>query len=178
MNKTPAEYLTSVLQPLYDDLKVLDQPSDAVTWSYPTLFDLCIDQFEDEGAGNSTLAGGWMFLRSDVTTNNDRIISSFQKVIIANGGCHVWNTGLRIPKSQWNDTGTHLAFRNASDFEIPHLLLAYKVPSEVKQKTQRLSIDAIDAGYLGAGPGVAGYVNENDSLEPDWQIPFLSKRGV
>jgi hypothetical protein len=175
-NKSSAE-LTAIIQPLYDDLKSLGLPYDAVTKSYPTLFDLYIDLFDDEAAGNSALTGGWMFSQSDVATNNDGIISSLRNVV-NNGGFmigHMWNAGHAIPSAKWNDTATHPAFRNASNKLITTIPLAGNAPLTEKTKAQDLLTNVIDTGLKEAGKFGAAYVNEADPFQPNWQEHFWGR---
>ena len=159
--KNSAE-LTAVVQPLYDNLQAIGLKYDAVTKEYPTFFDLYIDMFDDEQAGGSSLAGGWMFPHQDVTANNDGIVAGLRNVFESGGIIigHMWDAGHGIPVEEWNDTSTHPRFRNASDFVITSLSIAGNASATERLVAQRKLTYGFDEPLRRAAPNGVAYVNE------------------
>ncbi|KAB5545730.1 hypothetical protein GE09DRAFT_217595 [Coniochaeta sp. 2T2.1] len=166
--------LAAIVQPLYDDLKAIGLKYDAVTKEYPTFFDLYIDMFDDEQAGGSSLAGGWMFPHQDVATNNDAIVAGLRNVFESGGVVigHMWDAGHGVPAGEWNNTSTNPRFRNASDFVITSLSIAGNAPAAERAAAQRKLTFGLDEPLRRAAPHGAAYVNENDPFQPNWQEHF------
>jgi hypothetical protein len=160
-NKTAAE-LTAIVQPWYDDMHALGLKYDVVTKQYATFFDLYIDMFEDEQAGNSALAGGWMFVQEDVAANNDAIVAGLRNVFESGSFIlgHIWDAGHGVPESKWNETSTHPRFRRASDSVITSFGISGNAPAAERAAAQRKLTYNIDRPLKEAGPNGAAYVNE------------------
>ncbi|KAJ9139009.1 FAD-binding domain-containing protein [Coniochaeta hoffmannii] len=172
-NKSSGE-VTAIIQPFYSDLATMGLKYDVVTKSYPTFFDLYIDMFEDEQAGNSALAGGWMFPHEDVASNNDEIVAGLRNIFDSGGFVigHMWNAGSGIDPSRWNDTSTNPRFRDASDFVITSLPIAGNAPAAERAAAQQKLTFGLDEPLRKAAPHGASYVNENDPFQPNWQEHF------
>jgi len=160
-NKSSGE-VTAIIQPFYSDLATMGLKYDVVTKSYPTFFDLYIDMFEDEQAGNSALAGGWMFPHEDVASNNDEIVAGLRNIFDSGGFVigHMWNAGSGIDPSRWNDTSTNPRFRDASDFVITSLPIAGNAPAAERAAAQQKLTFGLDEPLRKAAPHGASYVNE------------------
>jgi hypothetical protein len=157
-----ASEMDAIFAPFYADLKAMGLKYDAVTTQYTTFYDLYIDLFEDEVAGNSALTGGWMFGQQDVASNNDGIISAFRNVLDKGSFLvgHIWNAGHGVPSSDWNKTAMNPRFRSASDKVITIVPLAGNAPLADKAAAQKKLTFDIDDGLRKAGPNGAAYVNE------------------
>lgn len=71
INQTTAQ-LDAILTPLFTDLTTLGLPYSTTTKTFPTLHDLYLDLFQDEGAGSSAITGGWAYAHADVAGQQRR----------------------------------------------------------------------------------------------------------
>jgi hypothetical protein len=176
INKTTTQ-LQSILQPMLDELDAAGIPYDFETKAYPTFYDLYIDLFEPENAGDSALTGGWMFNHHDVATNNDAIIDAFKTVAAPRSDLfgiligHIFNPGYGMPQA---NSATHPAWRNASDFVIT--VLPVPVGSSLAQKAdlQDVLTNVMDAALRDASTSGCTYVNEvsrDSSSSPQSHCP-------
>ncbi|KAK3326009.1 hypothetical protein B0H66DRAFT_145406 [Apodospora peruviana] len=173
IGKTPAQ-LQAVLKPLFDDLDAMGIKYDTSTKSFKTFFDLYIDMFEGEAAGNSALTGGWTASRTDVAKNNAGIISAYQNVL--NNGAfivgHMWNAGAGVPAAEWNNSAVNPRFRDASDKVITIVPIGGNAPLADKAAAQQKLTYVVDGGLRAAAPNGAAYINEADPFQPNWQEAF------
>lgn len=157
-----AKALTAIVQPLLDEWEAMGLSYASSAKDYSTLFDLYIDLFEDEAAGNSALTGGWMFTHADVEANNDAITdalrNSYESGAVMVG--HMLDAGHGVPSARWGDVATHPRFRNASDLIITVLPLSGDASLAEKAAAQDKLTNVIDEGLRKAGPNGATYVNE------------------
>lgn len=162
IGKTAAE-LQAVLQPFLDELVANGVPFDFEVKSFPTFYDLYIDQFEPEAAGSSALTGGWMFNHEDVATNNDGIIQAFKTVLSPGPGLfgfmigHLFNPGHGAPQS---NSATHLAWRNATDFVITALPVPVGSSLTEKAALQNVLTNTMDEALRQVSTSGCTYVNE------------------
>ena len=175
VGKSAAE-LDALVQPLLDDLKAKDIPYDSRTEEFDTFFELYLDLFEDEPAGQSSLTGGWAFSHQDVADNNDGIVEAFKTSLsprddLAGAGFvigHLWKTadvGAAV-------TAMNPRFRNVSSKVITALAVPPDATWAQKQDLQHVLADVQDAALRKAGPGGCAYVNEADPYQEDWQGRF------
>lgn len=175
VGKSAAE-LDALVQPLLDELEAQDIPYDSETKEFDTFFDLYLDLFEDEPAGQSSLTGGWAFSHQDVADNNDGIIEAFKTSLaprddLAGAGFvigHLWKPA---------DLGTAATamnprFRNVSSKVITALAVPADATWAQKQDLQHVLTDIQDAALRAAGPGGCAYINEADPYQEDWQGRF------
>ncbi|KAI0158008.1 FAD-binding domain-containing protein [Hypoxylon sp. FL1284] len=175
-NKSAAD-VVSVIQPLLDEFKSNGVPYSAFGNDYPTLFDLYIDLFEDEGAGTSALTGGWMFAHQDVEENNDAIVEAFRTVTSPRDDLkgqgfiigHLWDAGHSTPIS---NSATNPRFRNSTNFAIVALPVPFGASLVQKEDLQDVLTNVQDAAMRKAGPNGCAYINEGDPYQPDWQDHF------
>ncbi|KAI1400902.1 FAD-binding domain-containing protein [Hypoxylon fuscum] len=176
VGKTSAE-MEALLQPMFDELKAKAIPYDTVSKDFDTLFDLYIDMFDDEAAGQSALTGGWLFTHEDVKENNDGIIEAFKTVVsprddLANQGFiigHLWDAGHGTPVS---NSATNPRFRKSTDFTIVGLPVPIGATWAQKEDLQNILTNVQDAAMKKAGPNGCAYVNEGDPYQADWQHNF------
>lgn len=175
VGKTAAE-INKIVKPLFDDLKKLGLPYSTVTKEFPTLFDLYIDMFEDEGAGTTAITGGWMFAHKDVAENNDGIIAAFQNAINKNSFLvgHLWDAGHGWPVP---NSSTNPKFRNSTDFVIIALPVAVNATLAEKAAAQKLLTYDLDEQFRKAGPNGCSYVNEVRAIVCFYNRSLTTKPG-
>ncbi|KAL2265873.1 hypothetical protein VTJ83DRAFT_6973 [Remersonia thermophila] len=174
IGKTKAQ-LESILQPMLSELDAAGVPYDFESKAFPTFYDLYIDLFEPEAAGDSALTGGWMFNHHDVATNNDGIIEALKTAAAPRSDLfgiiigHLFNPGYGAPHS---NSATHPAWRNATDFVIT--VLPVPVGSSLAQKAdlQNVLTNVMDEALRSASTSGCTYVNEADPYQPNWQSAF------
>ncbi|KAK8030290.1 hypothetical protein PG990_000024 [Apiospora arundinis] len=178
--KTASE-MDALVKPMLDELKERDVPYDTSTKEFSTFYDLYIDLFEDEPAGNSALTGGWTFTHDDVAQRNGDIVEAFKTVLypredLADQGYilgHVWNAGRHVvPRPDSSSSATHPKFRNATSKVIAALPVPPGSTWNQKQDYQHVLTDIQDAALRRAGPDGCAYVNEADPYQADWQEHF------
>ena len=161
INQTAAA-LGKIVQPLSDELKAIGLPYETMTKEYNTFFDLFTDLFEDEGAGISSLTGGWTFSQQDVQTNNDGIIMAYQNAVRIGGFLvgHIWDAGHGLPESKWANSAVNPRFRRSSDSIISSVALSGAASLAEKTEAQHKLTYEIDQLLREAGPDGCAYVNE------------------
>ncbi|KAK6835171.1 isoamyl alcohol oxidase [Apiospora arundinis] len=180
LGKTASE-MDALVKPMLDELKERGVPHDTSTKEFSTFYDLYIDLFEDEPAGNSALTGGWTFTHEDVARRNGDIVEAFKTVLspredLADQGYilgHVWNAGRYVvPRPDSSSSATHPKFRNATSKVIAALPVPPGSTWNRKQDYQHVLTDIQDAALRRAGPDGCAYVNEADPYQADWQEHF------
>lgn len=161
-----AEQLNAVLKPLFEDLDRIGLKNySSTTREYDTFFDLYIDLFEDESAGGSGLAGGWVFAHDDITQNNERIVNAFYNILSNSGYItgHFWYPGYGVPTPR---TSTNPRFRNASDFVVFAIPVPTNATLDERSSAQYFLTENLDKTLRAAGPNGCGYVNEVSQTLP------------
>ena len=163
INQTAAQ-LNATVKPLLDELDKQGLKYSAETKEYKTFYDLYVDLFEDEQAGQSALTGGWAFSRDDVAANNSAIVDAY-KTTLDSGGIvigHMWTQG----QGGVTDSATNPRFRKTTNKVIAALPVTAGVSAADKIKAQDTLTYVIDAALRRAGPGGCAYVNEvSDPIE-------------
>ncbi|KAF9532703.1 FAD binding domain-containing protein [Crepidotus variabilis] len=164
MNKAK---ITTVVQPLFDQLKSNNVPYNSVIKEYPTFFDLYIDLFQDESAGANSIVGGRLVTKQDITENGNRIADAIK----TSGGVigHIVGPGFGAPTV---DNAINPVWRNASSFSITSVSLGTSASLTEKTAAQRRLTNDIDGPLRSASPHGAAYVNEGDLEEPNWQTAY------
>ncbi|KAK0720182.1 hypothetical protein B0H67DRAFT_483633 [Lasiosphaeris hirsuta] len=173
IGKTTAQ-LQAIVKPLFDDLNALGVRYDTNTKTYTTFYDLYLDLFEPETAGQSALTGGWTIAKQDALSNHTAIIEAF-KTIIASGGImvgHMWNAGHGLPQKEWSKSAINPRFRNVVDKLITVLPVSGSASLAEKAASQKTLTYVMDEALRTASPNGAAYVNEADPFQPNWQTAF------
>jgi len=157
INQT-ASQLSAAVKPLLADLDKLGLKYNVTAAKdYPTFYDLYLDLFEDETAGQTALTGGWTFAKQDVATNNDGIVDAFHNVL--NNGAiivgHMWQYGKGV-----TDSAVNPRFRNSTNKVIAAMPVSSTATLAEKDKAQRTLTFVVDEGLRKAGPSGCAYVNE------------------
>ncbi|EGO56165.1 hypothetical protein NEUTE1DRAFT_146918 [Neurospora tetrasperma FGSC 2508] len=169
--------LQDILRPMLDEFAAARIPYEAAFMEFPTFYDLYIDLFEAEKAGQTALTGGWMFNHDDVANRNDEIIAAMKNVVSPAGRPdlfggmvgHLFNPGHNVPVST---SAAHPAWRNATDFVIAVLPSPEHPSLAVKKDLQNVLTNNMDEGFRNASRSGATYVNEADPFQPNWQSHF------
>lgn len=169
-----AAQLKAVLQPLFLKLDALQVPYDTRTKEFNTFFDLYIDLFEDEKAGDSTIVGGRFFNRDDITNNQPALTASFKSAVKPPGydlsGIiigHIVAPGVGNPIV---DNAIHPGWRQASSFSIIVVNVA-KDASQSKKREAWNALNNVNNGFISASPNGGAYVNEVSSKIPKQEDP-------
>jgi hypothetical protein len=164
INQTAAQ-LNAAVSPLLREFDNIGLKYDAITKEFKSFFDLYIDVFEDEGAGQPSLTGGWTFTHEDIKTNNNAIVDAYKNAL-DNGGIvvgHIWDAG---HGKGMTDSAVNPRFRKASVKVITALPVAANATLADKAKAQNTLTNVIDEGLRKAGPNGCAYVNEVSSSHP------------
>ena len=161
-----AEQIQDIAKPMFDKLDAEGVPYSTSTKEFATFFDLYIDIFEDEAAGSSSLVGGRIFTKRDITEHAADIITAYQTTL-ENGSIiigHIVGPGYGAPKV---DNAIHPKWREASSVMITAYPLAGNAPLAKKAQAQNVVTNVVGEGLRRAGPYGAAYVNEV-SWSPLW----------
>ena len=158
-----AAQMKTVLAPLFAKLDAIGIGYETVTKDFPTFFDLYIDMFEDEGAGDSTIVGGRFFNRKDIEENNAGLVEAFKVAVnppnwlpgIIIG--HIVGPGHGNPKV---DNAIHPGWRQASSFSITVVNMPDNASKAQKAVAESIVTDVIGAKLIEASPRGGAYVNE------------------
>ena len=124
-----AEQITTVVKPLLDEFDAAKIPYSKIIKGYPTFYNLYIDLFEDESAGGSTLVGGRMFTRDDISKHGDEIMSAYKKIVAPDATAfqpigfligHIVGPGHGNPDS---DNAINPKWRNTTSFTITNVVV-------------------------------------------------------
>jgi hypothetical protein len=174
IGKTAAQ-LKTILQPFLSELDKNKVPYEFALKEFTTFYDLYIDLFEDEAAGGSALAGGWMFNHDDVAHRNDQIMDAFKKVLAPAPDAfgfmigHLFNPGYGVPVA---NSATHPGWRNATDFVITTILVEEGASLARKAYLQDVLTHEVDDALRNVSRSGTTYVNEADPFQDDWQGHF------
>ncbi|KAF1994964.1 FAD binding domain-containing protein [Amniculicola lignicola CBS 123094] len=167
-----AAKIKRVLKPLFDKLKSEGVPYDVVIKDYPTVFELYIDLFDDEGSGANMLVGGRLFTKKDMDANADGIAVAVRESLAASQGSiigHIVGPGTGAPVV---DNAIHPRWRDGSSFSITVVILPVNTTIAEEEAAQDLLTNRVDAPLRAASPFGAAYVNEGNLEEPNWQQTF------
>ena len=126
--KTVAQLL-KITKPLFDDLDSQKIPYSKVAKGYRTFYELYVDLFEYEHAGDSSLVGGRLFTRKDISRNGNDIIEAYKKIVMPDAGSymnfgfligHIVGPGHGVPKA---NNAVHPKWREGSSFTITNVLV-------------------------------------------------------
>ncbi|KZW00723.1 FAD-binding domain-containing protein [Exidia glandulosa HHB12029] len=169
-NMTAAQ-ITQVVQPMFDVLDKAGVPYSTSTKAFNTFFDLYIDLFEDESAGNDLLTGGRIMTHRDIAQNAAGIVDAY-KTTLDNGAFiigHIVGPGGAVPVA---NNAIHPVWRNASSFSITFKPIAGNAPLGAKADAQNVITNVIGKALREAAPYGGAYVNEGDLEEPNWQTEY------
>ena len=162
-NMTPAQ-LTQVLNPLFEKLDALQIPYSTVTKGFSTFFDLYIDMFEGENAGDNTIVGGRFFTRKDIAENQPALTKAFKNATSPPGWNlpgilvgHIVGPGIGNPVA---DNAIHPGWRQASSFSISVVIVPTDASKTVKKDAWNILTNVVDAALIKAAPNGGAYVNE------------------
>lgn len=168
--------LRTVLKPLQDQLKAANIPHEMVFKGFPTFFEMYIDMFEDEPPNQQSYVGGRLFTQKDMATRAnevaDALIFANQPVPDIAGGFsigHIVNPGRANPVV---DNAIHPDWRRASSFVITNTGATGQETWAEKLRLQDITTNVVGKALREAGPDGAGYVNEGDLNEPNWQETY------
>jgi len=162
INQTAAQ-LNATVKPLLDELDKLGLKYSASVKEFKTFYDLYLDLFEDEQAGQTALTGGWAFSHADVAANNSAIVDAY-KTTLDSGGIvigHMWTQGKGV-----TDSAVNPRFKEASNKVIAALPVGAGASVAEKVKAQDTLTNVVDAALRKAGPGGCAYVNEVSRICP------------
>ncbi|KAJ4385949.1 hypothetical protein N0V85_007952 [Neurospora sp. IMI 360204] len=176
IGKTQTE-LQAIVKPMLDEFAAAGIPHEFGINEFPTFYDLYIDLFEAEQAGQTALTGGWMFNHDDVANRNDEIITAMKNVVSPAGRPdlfggmvgHLFNPGYNVPVST---SAAHPAWRNATDFVIVVLPSPEHPSLALKNDLQNVLTNNMDEGFRNVSRSGATYVNEADPFQTNWQSHF------
>ncbi|GAB1312833.1 hypothetical protein MFIFM68171_03043 [Madurella fahalii] len=169
INQTAAQ-ITATVKPLLDQFDKIGLRYTVVTKEFKSFFDLYVDLFEDETAGQPSLTGGWTFSHEDIESNSNSIVDAYKNTL-ANGGIvvgHIWGAG----HGGVTDSAVNPRFRKASTKVIAALPVAVNATLADKDKAQYTLTNVIDEALRKAGPNGCAYINEADPYQPNWQQNF------
>lgn len=159
-----AEQLRKVLKPLFEKLDALKVPYDTTTKEFNTFFDLYIDLFEDEKAGDNTIVGGRFFHRKDIENNQPALTEAFKTAVQPPGWDipgiligHIVGPGVGNPTV---DNAIHPGWRQASSFSISVVNVPRDASKVVKAQAWNTLTNVVDAALIRASPRGGAYVNE------------------
>jgi len=169
-NMTAAQ-INEVAKPMFNALDSQGVPYSTVTKEFPTFFDLYIDLFEDESAGQSALAGGRIFTRQDLEENASGIVQSYRSASENDAFVigHIVGPGHGAPVV---DNAANPVWRNASSFTVISYSILGNSSLAEKAKAQNILTNVIGEGLRKASPHGGAYINEGDIEEPNWQQAF------
>lgn len=162
IGKTATE-LKAVLQPMLNELDAKKIPYEFTIKDFPTFYDLYIDMFEDETAGQSALTGGWMLNHDDVANRNDQIINALKTVQYPRSDLfgiiigHLLNPGYGVPVS---NSAMNPAWRNATDLIITTIPVPAGASLAQKADLQNLLTYTMDDALRNVSSSGCTYVNE------------------
>ena len=161
-----AKQIQEIAKPMFDKLDAEGVPYSTSTKEFATFFDLYIDIFEDETAGSSSLIGGRLFTKRDITEHSADIIAAYRTTLESGTRIigHIVGPGHGAPKV---DNAIHPKWREASSFSITAYPLAGNAPLEEKAQAQNVVTNVVGGALRRAGPYGAAYVNEV-SRNPLW----------
>jgi FAD/FMN-containing dehydrogenase len=171
-----AEELNKVLEPLFEKLDNLGVNYTTGTKEFDTFYDMYIDMYEDEKAGDNTIIGGRFFAREDIENNQAALTEAFKTatdppnwelpgVLIG----HIVAPGLGNANP---DNSIHPKWRDASSFSIVALNVPFDASLAVKEQAWDILTNTIDAALIDASPNGGAYVNEGNLEHPDWQDAY------
>jgi hypothetical protein len=161
-NMTAAD-INAIVKPLLDDLDSQGVPYSTVTKEFPTWFELYIDMFEDELAGQNTYVGGRLFTKSDVAAHGNEIVDSFKVALNPGNGFtgglvgHIVGPGWGAPKV---DNAVNPTWRNASSFVIAVVNSATNATWDQRIAAEDTMTNVMGKAMRDASPNGAAYVNE------------------
>ncbi|KAM5345987.1 hypothetical protein ACJ41O_011848 [Fusarium nematophilum] len=174
IRKSPAE-LQAILDPFLSELKAANVPFDFTIKEFSTFFDLYLDMFEDEQAGASSLAGGWLFTHEDISQRNDQIIDAMKTVISPTPGIsgyivsHIFDPGYGMPVS---NSATHPSWRKASNFILINLPVPVGSTPAEKAELQNLLTNTMGKAFQSVSTSGATYIHEADPYQKNWGSHF------
>ncbi|KAJ3042004.1 hypothetical protein HDV00_008295 [Rhizophlyctis rosea] len=170
--------ILKVTKPLFDDLDRQGIPYTKLAKEYKTFYELYIDMFEFEHAGDSSLVGGRLFTKKDIALHGDDIVDAYRKIVEPDAGSymnfgfligHIVGPGVGVPKA---DNAVNEKWREASSFTITNVLVPNGAGWAEKAVAQKYLTDIVDGGLRKASPYGAAYVNEGNLEEPNWQNAY------
>ncbi|KAH8904988.1 FAD-binding domain-containing protein [Coniochaeta sp. PMI_546] len=170
-----ATQLKAILQPFLSELDKKKVPYEFTIKDFNTFYGLYIDLFEDEAAGGSALAGGWMFNHDDVANRNDQIINAMKTVLAPAPDVfgfmigHLFNPGYGVPVA---NSATNPGWRNATDFVITTIVVEDGASLARKAYLQNTLTYKMDDALRNVSRSGTTYVNEADPFQPYWQSHF------
>jgi hypothetical protein len=157
MNSTQ---LLRVVKPLFDDLNAKGVPYSTSTKEFPTFYELYVDIFEPETAGNDLITGGRFLDRDDITANNSGIIEAYKTALSPSPEFppgfvvgHLVGPGFGAPSV---DDAVNPSWRTATSFSITALLPTADNWKAAKKVQTEIVTKALDD----ASPRGGAYVNE------------------
>ena len=161
-----AVQIQEIAKPMFDKLHAEGVPYSTSTKEFATFFDLYIDIFEDETAGSSSLVGGRIFTKRDITERAADIITAYRATLESGSIIigHIVGPGYGAPKV---DNAIHPKWREASSVMVTAHPLAGNAPLEKKAQAQNVVTNVVGEALRRAGPYGAAYVNEV-SWSPLW----------
>lgn len=160
--------ITEVVQPLFDELRSLGVQYTSTITEYPTFFDLYTALFQDEGAGITSLVGGRLFTKRDITSNGNAIVDAMRRAGSGYVG-HIVGPATGLAPV---DNAIHPAWRDAASFSITNVNIGNTATWAQKQQAQVQLTNNVDGPLRAASPYGAAYVNEGNLEEPNWQEAY------
>ncbi|KAH9206006.1 FAD binding domain-containing protein [Leptodontidium sp. 2 PMI_412] len=170
-----AAQLQLVLKPLFDKLDSIGVGYSTVTKEFPTYFDLYMDLFEDEIAGDNTIVGGRFFNRQDIAENNPALVEAFKVAVNPPNWAPGIVIGHIVGPGHGNpvvDNAIHPGWRQASSFSITVVNVPANATKAEKAEAKNILTNTIGTKLTSASPRGGAYVNEGDLNEPNWQTSY------
>ena len=161
-----AVQLDAIMKPLFDFLKAEGIPYDSGTKEYRTWYELYMDLFEPESAGQNGLTGGWTFSHQDMSGDLAELGSAINLSLSPRSDLvgivisHLFNPGHKIATSQ---SATHPGWRNATMRLMSILPSPLDATWSQKQDLDNVMANTISKAFMKAGPTGLAYVNEVSS---------------